>query len=596
MWILAIILLSISTTFGATYYVNVAAGAGGDGSAGNPWDAISDATAAVVAGDTVIVASGTYAESPTESTDGTSGNYITYVADGTVTITGQFTISGDYVRVIGFTVDRNLGANEAFTVTNTTGVEIWHCTYREFLRNGIMFDSGGGTAQSHRCLIIGNTAVGTFGTPGSTGESRMMALRGDMNLIGYNNMGTLNVDGVYFFGDGNRFINNYIHDPNPASTAHTDAFQTGTDTGGNTFTVIERTFFVDSDTPGEDHHFSNMSNGGADFLDIVMRGNIAHQVGTACHSIFQNWDGVFLYNETYVEAWRFAVSPLSYGIAIFNGPDNIRLFNTIARDFWGPAMTSNIQVWFLDPASIEAHDFNLAFDSDNAVTFSGDFAAEANSLDDVDPLMVDYANDDFRLTSSSPARNAGTSLTLANGGGTGTAVTVDEGGLFRGDDADMDAYGGNLVSGDQITIGTDQVTIVSISGNVLTVTPSITWVDNDPVFYGWDTTPDMGAFPFGAVTLTAATYTSGGTVTPNGDTRWVIQFRPAAAGNPNALVPLMVDSTSPFTFTHQEGDVYRAYPLYASKTTFVQATADAPANPGVVVGGAPIISGAAIIR
>src|SRR4051794_20264415 len=55
----------------------------GDGTQAKPWQTISKAAGLVVAGDTVLIAPGTYAESITiDDKHGTSGNPITFLASG----------------------------------------------------------------------------------------------------------------------------------------------------------------------------------------------------------------------------------------------------------------------------------------------------------------------------------------------------------------------------------------------------------------------------------------------------------------------------------------------------------------------------------
>jgi hypothetical protein len=119
--------------------------------------------------------------------------------------------------------------------------------------------------------------------------------------------------------------------------------------------------------------------------------------------------------------------------------------------------------------------------------FSSEFMNNIQS----DPKFADAGNADFTLNSVSPAIDAAAWLTLCNGGGTGTAITVDEAGYF------CDGFG--LIDGDDITIGTDDVTVTDVNygTNVITVTPSIIWSDNDPVSLRYSgNAPDIGAYEF----------------------------------------------------------------------------------------------------
>lgn len=94
-----------------------------------------------------------------------------------------------------------------------------------------------------------------------------------------------------------------------------------------------------------------------------------------------------------------------------------------------------------------------------------------------DPSFVDAPNDNFNLNDGSPAIGAGTSLTLASGGATGTALVVDDSRWF------CDGYG--VVDADWIKIGASaavQISSINHATNTITLTASRTWSDNDPVY------------------------------------------------------------------------------------------------------------------
>lgn len=558
----------------ATYYIRTDGNDSNDGlanTAEGAWLTLTKAAATLAAGDTVRVQAGTYTESFTESTDGSLESPITYVADGAVTIVGVWTISGDYIRAIGFTFDLNFGANDCVSLQNVTGAEFWRCTFREYRRQAIGWDASKTTA-SDACLVIDCTFIGTNGTAGTDAESRHLQVRGNDNLISHNVFNGANEDYIYWFGARNIIRNNAAINPNSSSAAHVDFVQTGTDEGvGNTFTTIEANWYVDD--PADHHHFSNMSNGGAtEMNNVLLRRNIAHLVGTYVHNIFENWADVYLLHESYLASNQdAAVGNVRYGIYISDDVENPRIWNGIFLETWGSEVTAPMV--YLAEGTGFTHDYNLAWDlSGGTPTWSSPFTVPANNIE-ADPDFVNYATDDFRLDSGSPAiGTAGPLTTVASANGTGTSFDVDDAGFFRGDNTAIDQYGGNLIVGDNITVGTDQLTISSISGNTITVTASFTWAEDDAVFWGWDTTPDIGAYPASMTPLSSATIAANGnnyTVTPTGDTRFVVFF---ADG-----VPHTVDNASPYTATISSGTVTaRAYPLYASATTSVLATESNP--------------------
>ena len=104
----------------------------------------------------------------------------------------------------------------------------------------------------------------------------------------------------------------------------------------------------------------------------------------------------------------------------------------------------------------------------------------------------------FLLQSGSPAINAATHLTQANGAGSSsTSLTVDDASYFH------DGYGmpSAWVTGDEIIVGTNSavgITDVNYSTNVITLDAAITWSDNDNVWLadsaGTKILLDIGAY------------------------------------------------------------------------------------------------------
>lgn len=128
-----------------------------------------------------------------------------------------------------------------------------------------------------------------------------------------------------------------------------------------------------------------------------------------------------------------------------------------------------------------AYTSNAAF---QAATIYGDHDREG------DPKFTNPASGvrDFTLQSTSTAIDTGTFLTTAVGAGTAsTALTVGDAGYFH------DGYG--LIQGDTIQVGSALTVITGISGNTLTISPAISWVNGANVSLSYNgTAPDMGAF------------------------------------------------------------------------------------------------------
>ena len=195
---------------------------------------------------------------------------------------------------------------------------------------------------------------------------------------------------------------------------------------------------------------------------------------------------------------------------------------------------------------------------------------ETSFLSTSDPRFVNPSDPtrNFRLQAGSPAINAGMPVTtITSASGSGTSFTVAAANRLN------DGWG--IADGDTITTGGTTTRITSISGNSVTVAASVSWTTGQPVYWGTDTTPDIGALPYGSTELTAATLAQNGTtytVTPTGDVRGVWFYING--------VPAIWDSTAPFTANISSGTVTaKAYALYASKTPVVVATSGSPPNP-----------------
>jgi hypothetical protein len=93
-----------------------------------------------------------------------------------------------------------------------------------------------------------------------------------------------------------------------------------------------------------------------------------------------------------------------------------------------------------------------------------------------DPKFVNAANGDFTIQAGSSLIDKGRYLTQANGGGSGTSLTVDDAKFFWYSEIDG--------AGDQIAIGSASQTrtITSISGNTLHLNQSASWNDGDPIY------------------------------------------------------------------------------------------------------------------
>lgn len=532
------------------------------------------AAAATGNGDTVIVSGGPYA-GWTESSSS-----VTWVASGTVNITSGIILSGAGCRLIGFSIDCNYSGAQDAVVLDANNCEVWHCNIREFDRIGIFPDSVNGS------IIIGISSFSGTGVVGTDAGDTHSGVNGDDNLVAYWIQEGTGNDFNNYAGDRNRFLNIYSFGASTSGGGHPDQFQTGGNVLGGDFNLFDGMFFVSTGSTQDDHHWYNLESNGSNFDNVLMRRSVVYNTSSGS-GVFQEFSYIFHLHNTFAIAQRFPGPPgtgnatVQYALYMDDPTSNIGIRNCIFYEAWGASVTAP-RAYLVDSTGFFDHGFNLAWDAETGATgIEGPLATETGAVFE-DPLFVNLASHDFRLDTGSPGLNAaGAVTTVSTASGTGTSFDVGIGGYFRGDNTTLSQYSGNLAKGDKITVGTDQLTITTVSGNTITVTASFTWAQNDNVFLGWDSTPNMGAF--NGTLLSAATY-SGTTVTPNGETRWVVEFVDG--------IPTRVDDTTPYEFPTPGAGVvtYRAYAMNAQKENlWVNATAANP--PAVSTSGSVLTSG-----
>lgn len=606
-----------------TYYVRTDGNDGNDGlsnDAGGAWQTIDHAADSVSAGDVIRVQTGVYEERVTPGVNGSSvTERVTFVADGEVIMCGWDITDGSYLRIIGFTMDSDEGScsmsNGCVLITGTANahLEFWNNVFRDGNYNGIRV---GTFDQYDNSVIVGNT-FSNFGV--GNGSGMAVNVVGSNNLIAYNEVYNSCPDAFLMRGRNNRWTNNYIHDLNESYGGHADGFQTGSHDLGWEHNLFEANIEVGVGDAG-DEHVAQISHaqaatycptGCGDMTENIFRRNVWHNISSGGIGINQVDDGPITYTRYYHNTTAEAQENYAsnrYGLAWYGTLFNdAYLLNNIELENWGDDATSGLLVYCLslntscDYAGVRyVLDYNLAYDPQGDVSFDGPFDAQPHGQLNVDPRFVDYDNDEFQLQGSSGAIDAAGPLTHVNepSDTNGTSFDVDDAGYFRGDNPNLTQYDGNLVVGDLITVGTDTVRISSLSGNTITVSESFTWADGEPVYYGDDTTPDIGAHPYspGGYDLTA-TYTVSSDVVDvspsNADlVRMVVVFEDR--------IPVGVDSIRPYSVSgvgDGELDVW-VYKRYASTAPIVVAAPSSGTDAGVsdagaADSGAPVDAGSA---
>lgn len=555
----------------ATYYVATTGTNAWPGcTQGSPCLTIDYVADRVSAGDTVRVAAGTYAETVTPGVNGSSGNLITFVADGAVTLTGIDLTNNSYLRIIGFTINSGGTRSGCILLVGTNSyIELWNNTLTNALYQGIRMAAS--STKLDNSLVIGNTAhtlgIGNYG-------GTAFAFNGDNTVVGYNTVTNVDPDAFYFEGSYSYLINNYVYDLLEQGGGHPDFMQNGSAGATWTYNVVESNLQIGMATLND--HTVNFENPSGTMTENIWRRNVAHYLGSGggVHNIAAGFTRFRYYHNTEVDTCINATVGSGYGAwALWGtGLDYTHVRNNIFSDTWRPAYTSNITAFSIEAGTYDV-DYNLAYGRGSAVTFAAPFSTQTHRQSDIDPQFTNYEADNFTLASASPAIGWGGALTTTSGSGTGFTFNVATagGGFFRGDNTNITQYGGHLVVGDTITVGTTVRTIASISGDAITVTESFTWANGESVYFGSDTTPDLGAYPYkaGGYALTATYTNSGGSITVTPSDASLVRFVVCYDDG----IPTTVDNSSPYTCTVSGTPTVKVYSLYASKTPVVTATA-----------------------
>jgi len=189
----------------------------GSGTQSQPFCTISKAAAVAVAGQTVLVSSGTYQEDVKPANSGSAGSPITFQAapGATPVITGAanaFTISSrSWITVSGFTV----------TGTTSSGIYLWNSSNITLSQNTVTHAGqqvqganavGIYVGSTTNSTVIGNqvdnnSATGIYLTMGSTGVT-VDSNEASANAYGWER----NANGIDVISPGNTVIRNVLHD------------------------------------------------------------------------------------------------------------------------------------------------------------------------------------------------------------------------------------------------------------------------------------------------------------------------------------------------------------------------------------------------
>lgn len=537
----------------ATYHVRPDGNDGnaGTGNAANQaWLTVQHAANTMVAGDTVRVHEGSYPERVDQATSGAEGQNITYVADGNVVLLG-FNITGAYVRVVGFEITHPSDVGYAgIRISDAAWVQVWDCNIHNTSQASI---HPSGTPH----LLVRGNIMNYSGSPGDNNGPGMKSIydsgpRYTDALFDYNEMSHTT---DYMNSNGDRIIfRNNVLGPSLTTdfggTPHVDGWQANTESHYgfmeanwhiNNSVSDSHMILIEAPVSGESSHF------------VVMK-NVSLRSGDQLWYQMRDGDNLHAAHNT--------VGQVGFGPR--GGPGSSGFFyiwdgsiNNVARNNIYREVTTG-RLYEITTGGAITHDHDLTDVGTDVVDgVNGDRLG-------VDPLFVNYAQDDVMVQPGSPAIDAGGALTtVTSPSGSGTSFVVANPDWFH------DGFG--LAVGHSISVGDDnnlQVTAVDYNTGTLTVSVPITWVSGDAVGYAYrGTGPDLGAYEYGDARLSGVTLAAQGdtyTATPEGDARFVVFYQDG--------VPLQRVNTAPFTANIAGGGVMvKAYALHAQADPVVSA-------------------------
>jgi parallel beta-helix repeat protein len=407
----------------ATYYVAKNGNNANPGTLASPWLTIGKAANTLVAGDTVLIRTGTYNEQVVPARSGSAGAYITYQAypGETVTVDGTNTFGYDWDGIFSF-VKRSYLQIKNFRIVNSRGFGIF-------------------LTGSSNVIIDGNYTYNTGYSGIWVGDNSNTVTVNGNEIVHANtkpNQESLSISGSHYV----TISNNIVH----------DGLKEGIDAKGSTnvkifgnlvYDMAGMGIYIDSylNTPLNIEIYNNIvrDSKGTGFQSSSRDGIIlAAENGNII-------DGVKIYNNTISNiAWNgILLSYFHYAGTSEPQHKNISIYNnTIHGTSKAGAGTggginvqgsSNTNVIVRNNIVSEAGSFNIVTMSGTTIShnlFNGGTPAGTNYVAG-NPLFVNAGVADFHIQSGSPAINAG----YLTG-----APTTDISGAARSGNPDIGAY------------------------------------------------------------------------------------------------------------------------------------------------------------
>jgi len=395
---LVLMLFSASSVLAAQYTVKK------DG--GGDFNTLQACANSAQAGDTCLVYPGIYEEETFTKRSGSSGNMITFKAQGNAVLR-KFSVDHNYIRIEGFEFT-NMDSSFTGDAINMKG------KYNEIINNyfhhlegaydGI--DSSDGLpeyrsakgvdcSKSSGCdysLIKGNTitwvhsaGIYIYGTGVIVEDNEISHV---VQRFSTDHSPHFDADGIRFFGTNHVIRNNYIHDivnDEYAPAAHTDCFQTYDNSAPSTQNIL----ITGNVCVNVDHQCIMASQGTkGNGNRIIFTNNVCDNNGGQAVNI-QGFPNSVINNNVFYKNIQYRAVYIRFGNT------NTEVKNNI---FYGP-LGATIQKDSSSSSGFSA-DYNLVYNID------GDHISGPNDVQG-NPLFVDPSGGDFHVSQNSPACGAG---------------------------------------------------------------------------------------------------------------------------------------------------------------------------------------------
>jgi len=431
--------LFASVGFANTFYVDARKGNdANNGTASAPWRSVQKAANSAHPGDTVLVVQGDYPERIHVTRSGAPDRPVTLQASGR-SVTQGFTITADYIRVIGFEISNHINLfRESYGVyLHGSHDEILNNYLHDLYHDGILLSGEGDPNSSH----VANNVI--KGNRIERAQNSGIHVEGRENLIEANEVAHTvqyppgapawdgaDADGLRFFGSGHIFRGNRVHDIVFSDLGnldpHIDCFQSW---GPATDITFEQNV-CDIDPVGQDgdDEIAMIENSSGPVNHLMFRNNIFMDLGAgilAAGRAGENITDLEVVNNTF---YRINAP----GVLLLAGTTHATIENNAFYD-----VGNHRQIYLLarpDCREGLTVGYNLLSMSDGRPPGKGGSQVPyPHDLWAVDPKFVDAAGKDLRLTPDSPLVGRGIAL---------TEVIIDFAGVSRPQGAgyDIGAY------------------------------------------------------------------------------------------------------------------------------------------------------------